>query len=249
MSALAARPAAARCLLLRIACSPAPAAAAQRTRGRERSTAQTLRASPPAEAQGLDLLLTVLPLRYANADPTHESAPAALTRVLARGVQRQVLASAAFLRARNPIRTARAIHALDLLTGELQATTTRFQPWPLTLEISAWSARARAELDAMLRPPRPPARPYPAIATALEQVASAAAAGRAQEAHFAALRAFALYAAGPGERVEAQDPSLDAKVVDTLLLGSASHPALVKLLADGAPAAAILRATGARAQT
>lgn len=199
----------------------------------------------PTAAQGLDLLLAVLPLRYANADPTHELAPAAVVRALAQGVRREVLASGGFLRARNPTRATRAIEALDRLTTELQATTTRFQPWPLTLEVSAWSARARAELDAILRPPRPPALPYPAIATALEQVASAASAGQSQEARFAALRAFALYAAGPGERLETQDPSLDAKVLSTLLLGSARHPALVELLADGAPTAAVVRATGA----
>src|SRR5580704_11681291 len=198
-----------------------------------------------SEAQGLDVLLTVLPLRYANADPTHDLASAAVTRVLAQGVQRQVLASAALLRARNPTRTARAIQALDRLTAELQATTTRFQPWPLTLEVSAWSARTRAELDAMLHPPRPPAQPYRAIATALDQVASAAAAGRSQEASFDALRAFALYAAGPGERVELQDPPLDAKVTGRLLLGSASHPALVELLADGAPVTTVRRASSA----
>jgi high-affinity iron transporter len=257
VSALAARPVAGLlCMWLAVlaispgsayALNPASAGSAGLTTIDARNRAQSPSSAgiTADEAQGLDLLLTVLPLRYANADPTHNPAPAALTRVLAQGVQRQVLASAAFLRARNPIRTARAIQALDRLTAELQATTTRFQPWPLTLEVSAWSARARAELDAILHPPKPPARPYLAIATALEQVASATAAGRSQEARFATLCAFALYTAGPGERVEAQDPSLDAKVIDTLLLGSASHPALVELLADGAPAAAVVRATSA----
>jgi high-affinity iron transporter len=253
MSALAARPVAGLlCICLAVlAVSPSIASALNpASAGSAGHTAVDAQSPSPAgvtasEAQGLDLLLTVLPRRYANADPTHDPAPAALTRVLAQGVQRRVLASAASLRARNSARTAHAIQVLDRLNAELQATKTRFQPWPLTLEVGAWSARARADLDAILHPPEPPVRPYPAIATALEQVASGAAAGRSQGARFAALRAFALYAAGPGERVEAQDPSLDAKVISTLLLGSARHPALVELLADGAPAAAVARATGA----
>jgi high-affinity iron transporter len=257
MSALAARPVAGLlCICLAVlaispsiasALNPASAGSAKLAAVDGQNDVQTPSSAgiTASEAQGLDLLLTVLPLRYANADPTHDLALAAVTRVLAQGVQRQVLASAALLRARNPTRTARAIHALDRLTGELQATTTRFQPWPLTLEVSAWSARARAELDAMLHPPRPPAQPYRAIATALDQVAGAAAAGRTQEARFATLRAFALYAAGPSRRLEVQDPSLDAKVTGGLLLGSASHPALIELLADGASVAAVRRASSA----
>src|ERR1700684_1390062 len=39
----------------------------------------------PAEAQGLDLLLTVLPLRYASADPTHDPTLAAVSRLIANG--------------------------------------------------------------------------------------------------------------------------------------------------------------------
>ncbi len=171
MSALAARPVAGLlCICLTVlaispsiasALNPASAGSAKLTAVDAQNDAQSPSSAgiTASQAQGLDLLLTVLPLRYANADPTHDLALAAVTRVLAQGVQRQVLASAALLRARNPTRTARAIQALDRLTGELQATTTRFQPWPLTLEVSAWSARARAELDAMLRPPGRPRSP------------------------------------------------------------------------------------------
>jgi high-affinity iron transporter len=198
-----------------------------------------------AEAQGLQLLLTALPLRYASADPTHEPVPAAVTRAIAQSVQTRVLESEALLRARDPLRTARAIDALRQLTGELQATTARYQPWPLTLEVGALADRARGELDAILHPPKPPAKPYRAIAAALDQLTAAAAAGRREEAGFAALRAFALYAANPGARLELQDPSLDAKVTSGLLLGSAGKPALVEMIADGAPLAAVKRAAAA----
>jgi high-affinity iron transporter len=198
-----------------------------------------------AEAQGLDLLLTVLPVRYASADPTHEPTLAAVSRLLARGIQSRVLESEEPLRVRDPRRTARAVGALDQLTTLLAATTVRYQPWPLTLQVNALSALAQRELGAMLDPPTPPARPYREISTALDQLTRAAAAGHSREAGFAALRAYALYAAGPGQRLAAQDPQLDTRITSKLLLGSAGAPALVELLADGAPLAAVKRASAA----
>jgi high-affinity iron transporter len=195
------------------------------------------------EAQGLQLLLTVLPQRYASADPTHEPTLAAVSRVLARGVQRRVLASQALLHARDPRRTEQAVHALAQLSTLLQATKTRYQPWPLTLQVSALSALAQRELGAVLHPPAAPAKPYRTIEATLDQLDSAAAAGRNEEARFAALRAYALYAAGPGQRLVVGDPQLDQKITGRLLQGSASAPALLELLADGAPLAAVQRAS------
>jgi high-affinity iron transporter len=199
----------------------------------------------PAEAQGLELMLSVVPARYASADPTHTFAPAAVSRTLAADVRERVLASQAFLRERDRRRTAQLLGALGTLTSELRATTEQFQPWPLTLEVKAWSARAERVLDGLLDPPKAPVRPYRAIEGALSAVQRDAAAGQTQDARFQALRAFALYAAGPGARLELQDPSLDDKVVHGLLLGSAGAPALVELLSAGAPPAAIERQSAA----
>lgn len=207
-------------------------------------TARTSPSITAREAQGLDLLLTVLPARYGSADATHEPTLAAVSRLIARGIQQRVLVSAAALRAGDPIRTARAVGALHRLTTLLQATTVRYQPWPLTLQVSALSALAQRELDAMLHPPRAPAHPYGEIAAALEQATAAAGAGGSQ-AGFAALRAYALYASGPGQRLATQDPALDAKLTSKLLLGSASAPALTELLANGAPRRAVQRAAAA----
>jgi len=199
----------------------------------------------PLEAQGLSQLLELMPVRYQSADPTHEPMLAAETRLLAHGIQSRVLESQALLRARDPRRTARAIGALDQLTTVLRETTVRYQPWPLTLQVNALSALARRELDAILHPPKRPARPYRAISAALDQSSSAAAAGHSRQASFAALRAYALYATGPGLRLAAGDPSLDAKITRTMLLGSSGAPALLELLAKGAPVSATQRATAA----
>jgi high-affinity iron transporter len=196
----------------------------------------------PAEAQGLDLLLTVLPLRYASADPTHDPTLAAVSRLIANGVQARVRESQALLHTRDPIQTARAVHSLDQLAMLLQATTVRYQPWPLTLQVSALSAQAQRALDGMLRPPKPPARPYSEITATLAQLTRATAAGERAQARFAALRAYALYAAGPGGRLQIQEPSLDAKITGRLLLGSAGSPALLELLAHGGTLTAVERA-------
>jgi high-affinity iron transporter len=208
----------------------------------------------PHEAQALNLLLTVLPARYGSADASHEPTLAAVSRAIAHGIRQRVLASAPALRASDPQRTARALGALDRLATLLQATTVRYQPWPLTLQVSALSALAQRELGAMLHPPRAPAHPYGEITAALEQAtagagatdaaAGASAIGAAAstgdtQASFAALRAYALYAAGPGQRLATQDPALDAKITTKLLRGSASVPALTELLADGAPRSAV----------
>src|ERR1700691_3493845 len=109
--------------------------------------AMTSPAIAPAEAQGLDLLLTALPLRYASADPTHEPTLAAVSRVLAHGIQSRVLESQALLCARDPARTARVLGALHQLTTLLEETTVRYQPWPLSLQIDALSEQAQHELD------------------------------------------------------------------------------------------------------
>jgi high-affinity iron transporter len=195
----------------------------------------------PSEAQALNLLLTVLPARYASADAAHEPTLAAVSRAIARGIQQRVRLSAPALRADDPPRAARALGAVDRLAKLLQATTVRYQPWPLTLQVSALSALAQRELGAMLRPPRAPVRSYGEITAALEQAMTA----KGSAASFAALRAYALYAAGPGQRLATQDPALDAKITRKLLLGSASAPALSELLANGAPRAATERAAAA----
>lgn len=207
--------------------------------------AQASVAIAPAEAQALELLLRVVPLRYATADPTHELTPAAVSRTVARLARARVLRSQAWLRARDPRDTARLVGAVNQLASELQATAVRYQPWPLTLEVQATAARAAVALQRLLHPPKPPAKPYRTIEGALTALARDAAAGRTQAASFQALRAFALYAAGPGARLELQDPKLDAKLTGALLLGSAAAPALPELLARGAPLAAVERASAA----
>lgn len=222
--------------LLTLAPSSAGAASSPRLTGT---------AIAPAEAQALVQALAAVPLRFATADPTHELAPAAVSRTLADLVRARAARSQSWLQARDPRAAAQLLRALGELTRELQATTVRYQPWPLTLEVQALSARATGALRRLLRPPKPPARPYRTIEGALSAVVRNAATGRTRAAEFQALRAFALYAAGPGARLELQDPALDTKIVDRLLGSGASGAALPELIAKGAPLAAIERASSA----
>ena len=224
--------------------APAQGASAAGSQSADPATSQIT----PLEAQGLDLLLAVLALRYQSADPTHEPTLAAVSRLLAGEVQRRVLASQALLRLHDPRRAKRVLDSLAQLTTLLRATRARYEPWPLTLQVSALSDRVRGELDDLLHPPPPPARPYGAIEASLTRAGDAAGAGRNEQARLAVLRAYALYAAGPGSRLQLQDPQLDAKVTGALLLGSARTPSLLELLGEGAPAAAIAHA-GASARS
>ena len=47
------------------------------------------------------------------------------------------------------------------------------------------------------------------------------------------LRAYALYASGPGKRLFSADPSLDAKITRELISSGAGGPSLSQLIAQG----------------
>ncbi len=204
-----------------------------------------------SDAQGLHMLLALLPVRYASAPPTHETQSAAVVRMLARGAERRVAELRSTLAARDPAGTARALRTLISLEALLGPTTQRFQPWPLTLEVNALSAQAQRQLAAILPASgRIKQRSYSGIDAALEQAQAAAREGDRGTASFDLLNAYVIYASGPGQRLLIQDPQLDGEITRELLLGGGgtaggSGSALVELIARGAGPAAVGRAAAA----
>ena len=99
----------------------------------------------PTEAQTLDMLLASLPGSYARADALHDTGLAAPIRLIAGSVRGRVREARVGLATQAPSQTASALRSLDRLARMLAATDRRFQPWPLTLEVNAVSARARSE--------------------------------------------------------------------------------------------------------
>ncbi len=202
-----------------------------------------------SDAQGLHMLLALLPVRYASAPPTHETESAAVVRTLARGAQRRVAELRSTLAARDPAGTARALRTLVSLEALLGPTTQRFQPWPLTLEVNALSAQAQRQLAAILPAPGRIERSYAGIDAALERAQAAARGGDRGAASFDLLSAYVIYASGPGQRLLIEDPQLDGEITRELLLGDGaaggsdgSGSALVELIARGAGPAAVARA-------
>jgi high-affinity iron transporter len=192
------------------------------------------------------MLLGALPAMYARADAVHDTSLAAPIRMIARGVRDRVRASRVGLGAQAPAETARAVSSLNHLVILLRPTARRFEPWPLTLDVNALSARARRALRAILRPPAPAAQTYGELGAALDQVSAQARAGG--DAQFAVLRTYALYVADAGRRLQAVDPALDAQITRGLLLGAPGSRSLAQLLASGAPPARVAQAVaGVRA--
>jgi high-affinity iron transporter len=195
----------------------------------------------PTEAQTLDMLLALLPGRYASARPAHDTALAAPVRLIAQDVRERVIearaASGGHESSGQRVASTRASAALSSLSSALRATELRFQPWPLGFEVSALAARARRALADALHPPSWPAQPYDRLEPAFERLlarverdhgAGAATGATARDL----LRVYALYASGPGKRLFAEDPALDAQITGELIGGGGSTPGLPELLAQ-----------------
>ena len=176
------------------------------------------------EGQGLSLLLGALPVRYAAAQPGHDTELAAVVRALAAGVDRRVLELQGGLSAGEQGSLTRVTGELARLRAMLGPTNERFQPWPLSFEVGALSARIQRQLGVILPAPKMPTRGYEQIEVVLGEAQSDAARGREREAHFALLRAWALYASGPGARLQMADPSLDGEITGDLVFGEATLP-------------------------
>jgi high-affinity iron transporter len=223
--------------LLAVRPAPASASAAERAAAVASTAAIT-----PTEAQTLDMLLALLPSRYESARPAHDTALAAPVRLIARDVRARVIeahvASGGRESSGERAARARAISALSSLSSALRATELRFQPWPLGFEVSALARQARRNLTAALHPPSWPARPYDRLEPAFEYLLADAkrrhGAGPARgAAERYLLRVYALYASGPGKRLFAEDPALDAQITGELI-GGGGAPGLPELLAQDA---------------
>ena len=227
-------------LLALFSCSAA--ALAQDGRHPDPSGSTSIRA---ADVTGLHALLALVPAQYAGAGLTHDTTLATVVRALAQGARTRAPrncrpSSTPAITLTRPRRSA----ALNRLATMLRATTVRFQPWPLASEVGSLSTRAQRELDLLLHTPRVPAQPpYGQITADLREVEQAAASGRGSEANFALLRAYALYAAGPGQRLQTADPPLADRIAQDELLGSSHQQSLAYLLAHGATAAQIAAAS------
>ncbi len=175
------------------------------------------------DAQGLHLLLSVVPARYSSAQPSHNIQLAVVVRALADGLDRRVLELRSQLSARDSLATSRTLQALARLQALLRPTSQRFQPWPLAFEVSALCAHAQRELEAVLPVPHLPSRGYGVIESALTEAQGDVSAGREPQARFALLRTYALYASGPGTRLQLGDPTLDGKITRELVFGESSR--------------------------
>jgi high-affinity iron transporter len=233
--------------LFALLCCANPALA-QGDEGRQRPTDATLSST---DTTGLHELLTALNSEYLGADPTHETTQATIARLLARGARARVSELApqsGALGALESAHTRRALQSFDRLVGLLGATTVRFQPWPLPSEVEALSASAQRQLEAIEPAGRTPASPYGEIDSALNEVDTDTAGGRRNQAGFALLRAYALYAAGPGRHLPAADPALADQIANNELLGTPPRASLAYLLEHGGSVAQVERAS-ARARS
>jgi high-affinity iron transporter len=170
----------------------------------------------------MHLLLGLVAARYASAQPMHDTHAAALVRQLAQDARRRALELGTGLAAGNPAAARQATRTLSQLEALLRPTTLRFEPWPLTLEVNALSARAQHQLEEIRPALGMPKRAYGAIESALAGAQADASAGRAQEAGFALVSAYALYASGPGQRLQGENPQLDEEITHELLGGGGS---------------------------
>lgn len=171
------------------------------------------------EGQNLQLLLDALPVRYAAAQPGHDTELASVVRALAHGLDRRALelqSAPGFGR-----RAAMAPVTADLarLNAMLGPTDERFQPWPLSFEVNALCTRIQRRLDAILPAPVASTHGYGAIEGALSEAQHTAGSG---DARLALLHAWALYANGPGARLQSADPALDDEITGVLVLGQAT---------------------------
>ncbi|HEX3910755.1 MAG TPA: FTR1 family protein [Solirubrobacteraceae bacterium] len=172
-------------------------------------------APPQRQLDGTRALLGVLAQEYRSADPTHEANGAGRVRTLALALEAQ-LASWQSGRAAPSLGEASA--EARKLRSALGATSQRLQPWPLPLEVKAATVRMRTQLQRAGLGGAPRARPYAEIDALLADARQAegadASAGSKLEATARAGEAYALYSAGPGERLRTSDPALATEVDD-----------------------------------
>ncbi len=165
-------------------------------------------------AHALGLLVGLIPVRYASAQPTHDVALAAGVRQLLATIRRRL----------GPLNAALGVRygAIDRELAHLQAmlgvTTQRFEPWPLALELEAIAGSVQHQLLGGSTPMHEaPAVGYTRIEAALTRALKRVHVGATQAAGFALLSAYSLYANGPGQRLAGVDPQLDDKLERELL--------------------------------
>jgi high-affinity iron transporter len=215
--------------------------------------------APAREVEGVRALLDVLPVVYKSADATHEAAGAERARTMAGALSQQLASWQTRGLADGPAAPAAVARELS---DALQATRERLQPWPVPLTVEAFTTRLRAELarsglDAGATR-AVSSKPYAAIDALLADARGAAAGlgagapkfvfGRYAQATALAAEAYALYASGPGKRLNAHDSAVAGSVEDAFWQDDRRQPGLIAALHDGAALRDVQRASD-RAQS
>jgi high-affinity iron transporter len=187
---------------------------------------------PERERAGVRALLSELSTEYRTIDRTHEAEGAARVRGMAAALAHQL----------GLWRAAPAASGASGLVRELTATEDRLQPWPLPLSVRARTERISAQLRAAGLDATLPAKPYEAIEALLGDARDAADPGTASAY---AAQAYALFTSGPGKRLQGTNAALATSVRDAFWQreGSGNDRGLLVLLANGAGAGAVARAT------
>src|SRR5262249_41243281 len=140
-----------------------------------------------------------------------------------------------------PQLTSAAADASKLLR-ELASTEDRLQPWPLPLSVRASVDRISWQLRGAGLAGAVGAKPYEAIGALLEHARGAPAADIASAY---ATEAYALFATGPGKRLQGTNAALATSVQDAFWQreGSSEDRGLLVQLAGGARPGAVAHAT------
>jgi len=187
-------------------------------------------AVPQRQLDGTWALLGVLARDYRNADPTHEASGAARVRTMALALEAQL---ASWQGARSEPALASALAEARELRRTLSATSERLQPWPLPMSVEASIGRVRAQLRSAGLSGAARSRPYAEIDALLADAQTASAAGvggttagagsTKLEASTYASEAFALYASGPGRRLQASNTALATEADDAFWRDGIAH--------------------------
>src|ERR1700733_11540477 len=187
-------------------------------------------AVPQRQLDGTWALLGVLARDYRNADPTHEASGAARVRTMALALEAQL---ASWQGARSEPALASALAEARELRRTLSATSERLQPWPLPMSVEASIGRVRAQLRSAGLSGAARSRPYAEIDALLADAQTASAAGvggttagagsTKLEASTYAIEAFALYASGPGRRLQASNTALATEADDAFWRDGIAH--------------------------
>ncbi|HUA74038.1 MAG TPA: FTR1 family protein [Solirubrobacteraceae bacterium] len=194
--------------------------------------------APERERAGARALLSELPSEYRTIDRTHEAEGAARVRAMALALASQL---GLWQAAQPQPQLAAAAKGAHELARDLEATADRLQPWPLPLSVRADAERIAAQLRSAGLGAALSAKPYDSIEALLGDARGATAPATASAY---AAEAYALFATGPGKRLQGTNAALAASVQDAFWQreGRRADRGLLVALASGAGTGAVAHA-------